>query len=320
MKICVLAYYVIEKITNPTEVIKKHKAFLEKMDSRGRIYVSHEGINAQLSLIEEDVEAYLEFLKSDPFFDSADVKMHHWHEHPFAKLTVKERQQLCAIDVDVDFSQRGEHITPSEWKKQIEKRDGQTIVIDVRNNYESEVGYFEGAIKPDLDSFREFPEFAKSLKDKFNPETTTVLMYCTGGIRCEYYSPLLKKEGFKEVYQLSGGVIRYGMEEGNDLWHGKLFVFDDRLVVDIAKLKNHDIGNCHSCSCKTSKYYNCANMDCNKLFLSCLCCCEEKSGCCSNECLENGRVRPYDRQDHPRPFRKLSFDEKANINGALTQD
>lgn len=314
MKICVLAYYVIENIDDPAKVVKEHKAFLEKLDSAGRIYVSHEGVNAQLSLAEGDVEAYLDYLKSEPLYKTADVKVHQWHEHAFAKLTVKIRDQLCAIDTEVDFSDRGDHITPTEWKEKLENRDKNTILIDVRNNYESDVGYFEGAIKPDLESFREFPQFAKELKKKFDPKTTTVLMYCTGGIRCEYYSPIMRKEGFDKVYQLGGGVIRYGMEEGNNLWHGKLFVFDDRMVVDIAEMKHDDIGHCEFCECDTSKYYNCANMDCNKLFLSCQPCAKKNHGCCSDECFEKGRVREFDESTDPKPFRKLPFDEKQRIN------
>ena len=315
MKISVLAFYVIAQVSDPAKLIKGHKAFLEALNSAGRIYVSKEGVNAQLSLEENDVTAYLDYLKRDSLFDGADVKIHQWHEHPFAKLIVKQREQLCAIDTEIDFTQRGDHISSKEWKEKLEERDQNTIVIDVRNNYESDIGYFEGAIKPDLESFREFPEFAKTLSKKFNPKTTTVLMYCTGGIRCEYYSPLMKKEGFEKVYQLDGGVIKYGVEEGNSLWHGKLFVFDDRLVVDIAKLENKDIGQCHFCKCSVSTYYNCANMDCNELFISCRSCCSEHQGCCCKDCQEKGRVRPFDENSRPKPFRKLPFDEKQKIIG-----
>ena len=317
MKICVLAYYVISKLDDPAKVIKEQKKVLEALNSAGRIYVSHEGVNAQLSLVEDDVLVYLDFLKQDPYYATADVKIHTWHEHPFAKLTIKERPQLCAIDTEVDFSNRGDHISPEEFAARIEQKDAATIVIDVRNNYESEVGYFEGAIKPDLESFREFPAFAKELSQKFDPAKTTVLMYCTGGIRCEYYSPLLKKEGFNKVYQLNGGVIRYGMEQGNRLWHGKLFVFDDRLVVDIAELKNSDIAHCHFCKCDTSTYYNCANMDCNALFLSCQACALKHKGCCCETCLIEGRVRVFDDRQQPRPFRKLAHEEKIKLNQGL---
>ncbi len=315
MKFCVLAYYVIDEVSDPAKMIKEHRAFLKKLDSAGRIYVSPEGINAQLSLAEGDLQAYLDFLKKDCFFDAADVKVHHWHEHPFAKLTIKQREQLCALDTEVDFSNRGEHLSAHEWKQKLEARDEHTIVIDVRNNYESEVGYFEGAIKPDLESFREFPEFAKELRKKFDPAKTTVLMYCTGGIRCEFYSPLMKKEGFEKVYQLHGGVIRYGIEEGNHLWHGKLFVFDDRLVVDIAELKNEDVGHCRHCGCESSTYYNCANMDCNLLFLSCRECARKNKGCCCEACIVEGRVRPFSDQEHPKPFRKLPHEEKLKLSG-----
>lgn len=314
MKYCVLAYYVIHKVSDPERLAEKHRAFLATLDSCGRIYVSCEGINAQLSLAENDVEAYLDYLKQDSFYDTADIKIHYWHEHAFAKLAVKVRSQLCAIDTEVDFSHRGEEISPTEWRNRLENRDKNTILLDVRNNYESAVGHFEGAICPDLESFREFPQFAKELKKKFDPKKTTVLMFCTGGIRCEYFAPLMKQEGFEKVYQLKGGVIRYGLEQGNHLWHGKLFVFDDRLVVDIAQQKNQDISHCHFCKKPTSTYYNCANMDCNELFLACRGCAQAHAGCCTDKCQKEGRTRPFDAEERPKPFRRLPHEEKVKLS------
>ena len=309
-----LAYYIIHPLENPLEVQKEHIRFLKTLDSKGRIYIAHEGVNAQLSLKNSDVTPFLEWLEADPRYKNREVKIHLWHEHPFHKLTVKVRKELVAMNLEVDLTQRGEHITPEEWRRLLEKKDPHTIILDVRNNYESHVGHFEGAICPDIETFREFPQFAKDLADTVNPSETRVLMYCTGGIRCEIYSPLLKTLGFKEVLQLQGGVIGYGLQEWGAHWKGKLFVFDDRLVVPISQDGGEPISLCQFCQSKSDTYYNCANMDCNALVIACPACMEKEQGCCQKSCLEDGRVRKMDRTaKNPKPFRKLSFEEKKEF-------
>ncbi|HLB52916.1 MAG TPA: rhodanese-like domain-containing protein, partial [Chlamydiales bacterium] len=226
--------------------------------------------------------------------------LHPANEHPFPKMTVKYRKQLVAMDCSVDFSKRGEAISPKEWKKKLEEKDERTLILDVRNTYESKVGHFEGAELPDLEQFRHFPEYAKKLKDLHGADAP-VMMYCTGGIRCEYYSALLKEEGFEKVYQLDGGVIQYGLEEGSKYWKGKLFVFDDRLVVPLDQ-EGEVIATCRHCQNSCDVYHNCANMDCNELFICCIHCLKEHVGCCSEEC-KSGRVRPY--HEDGKPFRKM---------------
>ena len=316
MKYSVLAYYVIDEVADPLGEVKAHKDFLKELDSSGRIYIGKEGVNAQLSLINEDLPAYLDWLKNRPLYKDADVKVHLWHEHAFAKLTVKVREQLVGIDMPINFANRGEYLSPKEWKEAIENRDENTIVIDVRNKYESDVGHFEGALLPDLDTFREFPKYAEDLKKDHDPKKTKVMMYCTGGIRCEYYSALMKDAGYSNVKHLKGGVIRYGMEEGSLHWKGKLIVFDDRLVVPISKDNTETISHCHFCNALSDTYYNCANMDCNDLFLGCRACIEKMKGCCKNACMGAPRLRQYTEVEHPKPFRKLSFEEKT----LLTKD
>jgi UPF0176 protein len=185
----------------------------------------------------------------------------------------------------------------------LEERGDDTILIDVRNDYEWKVGHFEGAELPEHAMFREFPTYADNLKKKFNPETTKVMMYCTGGIRCELYSCLLKEVGFKNVFQLEGGVIQYGHEEGSAHWLGKLFVFDDRMAVPLAD-NAEPISQCFHCQAKNDTYYNCANMDCNELFVSCPTCAEAYLGCCSASCTTAARLRPYEKSARPKPFRK----------------
>jgi len=178
------------------------------------------------------------------------------------------------------------------------------VIIDVRNAYESEIGHFEGAHLPKLGTFRQFPEYARELKQDYDPESTKVMMYCTGGIRCELYSALMKKEGFVNVVQLEGGVINYGLNEGNEQWRGKLFVFDDRLAVPIDGKEAETISSCRQCSEPSDTYYNCANMDCNELFLSCPSCAEAFLGCCSQLCQSAPRLRSFIKTDRPKPFRK----------------
>jgi UPF0176 protein len=314
MQYKVLAYYVFTEIKDPVAEVKRQKEILESLDGKARIYISEEGVNAQLSLPAVNTEAYITWLNEDPIYKEAEVKLHDWPEHAFAKLTVKVRKELVAVDRKIDLSKRGEYLSPQQWKEKLDHKDKETILIDVRNNYESDVGHFEGAILPDLETFRGFPEYAKHLAKTVDTKKTKVMMYCTGGIRCELYSALLKDEGFDTVYQLKGGVIQYGLKEGKEHWKGKLFVFDDRMVVPISPDNQEIISKCKFCGNESDTYYNCANMDCNELFLSCSACVDEKKGCCSDNCLSTGRVRAFVNREKPKPFRKLTKDEKLSIS------
>jgi UPF0176 protein len=305
-----IAYYHFVELDNPEQEVERYKNFFNGRDIKGRIYFSKDGVNAQISATRDASKEFLSWLREDPRFQDADVKLQACGEHAFYKMTVKARKQLVAFDTDVDLDERGEHLSPEAWKEKMEQKDPNTVVVDVRNRYESEVGHFEGAILPDCQTFREFPQFAEDLKEKVDPEKGTVMMYCTGGIRCEYYSSFLKKKGFKQVFQLHGGVIQYGLKEGSKNWKGKLFVFDDRLVVPIAEEKNETVGSCKLCQTEEDTYYNCANMDCNELFVACPGCLEKHKGCCSEGCMHSPRVRAYDRSEHPKPFRKWSYQEK----------
>lgn len=310
MDYLVLAFYLIEPLDDFDALIDRFKSFMENHDMMGRIYINEGGINAQLSVARLDAPAFFDWYFSDKRFKATDIKVHSYHEHVFPKKSVKYREQLVALDRKVNYSNRGKHLSSVEWKKMLEEKDEQTLLLDVRNNYEWEVGHFEGAEKPEFETFRQFPDAVRELKKRHNPEQTRVLMYCTGGIRCEFYSCLMKEEGYQEVYQLEGGVIKYGQEVGNTHWKGNLFVFDDRLVVPIADEKNQTIGTCIYCKTRVDAYYNCANMDCNTLFLSCRICCNEFLGCCSNSCMEAPRRREVVPQEKPKPFRKLPFEEK----------
>jgi UPF0176 protein len=307
MKYQVLAYYAIVPIDDPHQEVARHKEFFANRDFTGRIYISRQGINGQACGLAADADAYMAWMGADPRFQKMPFKVHGAEEHAFPKMTVKHRKQLVAIDCDVDFAKRGEHVSPEKWKGMLEARGKETLLLDVRNDYEWKVGHFEGAELPDLETFRQFPAYAKKLKETCDPKTTPVMMYCTGGIRCEFYSAVMKQEGFEKVYQLEGGVIDYGLKEEGKHWKGKLFVFDDRLVVPVNP-EAETIGVCTHCGRENDVYYNCANMDCNALFLCCIDCLKTHRGCCSQVCGHGERVRPY--QESAKPFRKWDHQEK----------
>lgn len=312
-QIVVLAFYHIVDIENPKREVKQWLRFGKYLDMRSRIYLSEDGINGQMSIAEEDAEIFMDWVKADDRFKEIDFKIHYASEHVFPKLTIKYREQLVALGFKVDYSKKGEYLTPEEWKEKLDQRSKDTLVVDVRNDYEWDVGHFDGAERPDLKTFREFPDYAKQLKEKYDPEKTEVMMYCTGGIRCELFSPIMKDLGFKKIYQLKGGVIKYGLQEGHDHWKGQLFVFDDRLVVPIDEKNQEVIGKCKHCGAKTNTYLNCANMDCNDLFLCCEKCAPQHQGCCCDSCEQAPRRRQYDPANHAKPYRKLPFEEKEKL-------
>jgi UPF0176 protein len=299
----VLAYYIFTPIDDPRHEVALHKAFFEDKDITSRIYISEEGINGQMSAATCDAELYIEWMHSRPQFQNVVFKKHYYHEQAFPRKTVKYRKHLVGYDETVDISKTGEHVSPAKWKEMLETLPGK-VLIDVRNDYEWKLGNFSGAELPPCETFREFKEYGSKLKEQVDPQKTPVMMYCTGGIRCELYSAVLKELGFDKVYQLDGGIINYGLQQGADHWNGKLFVFDDRLAVPISEDDAPVIGKCHHCQTPNETYLNCANMDCNNLFLCCPECASNFQGCCSETCKCAERVRPYHKDTAHKPFRR----------------
>ena len=310
----VLAFYLFTDIPNPKTEVTRFQKFLKELDIKGRIYINEKGINAQMSILREDAQTFNNWFFNDVKYQNVDIKVQDHSEHSFPKLTIKYRKQLAAMDRDFDLTKSGVHISSSQWLKMIEEKDENTLILDVRNDYEWEVGHFEGAKKPMFKTFREFPSYLEKLKKTHNPAKTKIMMYCTGGIRCEMYSCIFKDEGFEKIYQLEGGVIKYGKEQGSKYWKGKVFVFDDRLVVPISsKESSETISHCIHCNKKSDLYYNCANMECNNLFLSCIECVTDLKGCCCKKCTSQPRLRVFNPSTKPRPYRKLSQEEKLRV-------
>jgi UPF0176 protein len=303
MKYEVILYYKFSEIDNTEAYCKEHRTFLKELGVLGRVYISPEGINGTLGGTPEKMQAYKEYLRSLPGFEDTEFKTDLHDEIPFAKLVCKVRQEIVAIHVDeLDPKNGGYHMPPSEWRKTMESGEDY-VMIDVRNDYESNVGHFEGAIKPPVENFYDFPKWLEEAEEAI-PKNKKVLMYCTGGIRCEKFSVLMKKKGWDDVNQLHGGILNYAKEEGGVHFKGKCFVFDDRLVVPVNKESLEPIARCEITGKPADSYINCANMECNKLFV----CSEEGAemmqGCCSEECRQSEYKRPFDPENAFRPFRK----------------
>lgn len=256
-----------------------------ELNCLGRIYLSHEGINAQMNVPEYCWPTFVEKLYAHPELKDVAFKIAVEDDgKSFVKLAVKVRKNIVADGLPeghYDVTNVGKHLTAQEWNEAMES--GQAVVVDIRNHYESEIGHFEGALLPGAETFREeLPEVLEMLKGKENQK---VLLYCTGGIRCEKTSAFLKHHGFTDVNQLHGGIIDYARqiktESLPNKFQGKNFVFDERLGESIS---GKIIATCHQCGENCDVHVNCANKDCNLLFIQCTPCAQKMEGCCSEDC------------------------------------
>ena len=283
-----LSFYAYAKIENPTQF--RNDLFLKwnKLDALGRIYVATEGINAQMSVPAENIDAFRETLEKYDFMKGIRLNIAVEHDdHSFLKLTIKVRNKIVADglnDETFDVTNKGVHLNAREFNAILD--DPNTIVVDFRNHYESEVGHFTGAITPDVETFREsLPIINEQLKDF--KEDKNLVMYCTGGIRCEKASAYYKHQGFKNVFQLEGGIINYAKqikEEGlESKFIGKNFVFDHRLG---ERITDDIVSQCHQCGKPCDNHTNCENEGCHLLFIQCDECKSVMENCCSTECKE----------------------------------
>jgi len=253
----------------------------------GRIYIAREGINAQLSVPDFNINKFRDLIDSCPQFAEVEFKIALEDDgKSFYKLIVRIKNKIVADGLQedsFDVTNVGRHLTAREWNEAMAATG--TIVVDMRNHYESEIGHFKGAILPDADTFKqELPLVADLLKEKKDQK---ILLYCTGGIRCEKASAYMRHHGFEDVNQLYGGIIDYARqvkEEGLETrFIGKNFVFDDRLGETITE---DIISVCHQCGKPCARHVNCANDDCHLLFIQCDDCNERMLGCCTPACVQ----------------------------------
>jgi UPF0176 protein len=252
----------------------------------GRVYVAHEGINAQINVPENNWQSFINLLESDASLKNMQLKIAvEDDDNSFYKLIVRIKNKIVADgfrETTFDVTNVGTHLNAIEFNAAI---DNGATVIDMRNHYESEVGFFENAIKPDADTFRDAMHKAVDLVK--GSEDKQILLYCTGGIRCEKASAWFKHNGFNNVNQLYGGIIEYAKEikEKNipNKFKGKNFVFDERMG---ERIGNEVVSQCHQCNAPCDNHVNCANDDCHLLFIQCDSCKEKMQGCCTPECQQ----------------------------------
>ena len=292
-----ISFYQYHKIENPQ--LFRDKLFLEwqTLDVLGRTYVSYEGINAQISVPSENFLELKNQLDTISFLNNIRLNVAiDQHNKSFLKLKIKVRNKIVADglnDDTFDVTNKGIHLNAKEFNQMLE--DPNTICVDMRNHYESEIGHFDGAITPDVDTFRDSLDIIEEdLKE--NKENKNLLMYCTGGIRCEKASAYYKHKGFKNVFQLEGGIIEYTRqvksEHLENKFLGKNFVFDHRRA---EKISDHVVANCHQCGSPCDVHVNCANEACHLLFIQCKDCSEKMETTCSAECQEIIQL-PYEEQ------------------------
>jgi len=316
-----LSFYQYAKIQDPKKFRDDLFIFWNNLDVLGRIYVAKEGINAQLSLPEENLKIFSDHLKSIDFLSQVRLNIALKHEmKSFLKLKIKIRTKIVADGLDdnsFDVTKKGIHLNAEEFNKLMKEKD--TIVLDMRNHYESEIGHFKNAICPDVDTFKDSLEI---IEDKLqdHKEDKNLLMYCTGGIRCEKASAYFKYKGFKNVYQLDGGIIEYVKQvQNNDLENnfiGKNFVFDNRRVEKVSK---EVIAKCHQCGAPFDIHTNCANDACHLLFIQCDKCKSKMKNCCSYACIEISKM-PHEAQKKLRQGQKNRNDifKKGRISNITT--
>lgn len=285
----ILLYYQFTPLADPEAIRLWQRSVCEQYNLRGRILLSRHGINGTVGGDLEDLKAYVKATKAYAPFKKIVFKWSDGSREDFPKLMVKVRDEIvtfgAADELRVDehgVVGGGKHLKPAEVHKLVEERGGEVVFFDGRNAYEAAIGKFKDAVVPDTATTRDFLHELAS--DKYaDIKNKPVVTYCTGGIRCEVLSALMKNRGFTDVYQIEGGIVKYGEAYGDDgLWEGALTVFDGRKATtftDNAKV----IGVCATCGAQTSNYENCANTSCNKRLLMCDSCALEQY--CSSACM-----------------------------------
>jgi UPF0176 protein len=274
----IILYYKFAPLSDPEAVRLWQRALCEKLNLKGRILISKHGINGTVGGDIKDVKAYAKETKSYPAFKGIAFKWSDGKRDHFPKLSIKVRDEIVSFGVGDELKvdekgvvNGGKHIKPDQVHKLVEERGEDVVFFDGRNAYEAKVGKFKNAVVPDT---RTSKDFIKELDSgKYDDiKNKPVVTYCTGGIRCEILSSLMKNRGFEEVYQMDGGVVKYGETYKDDgLWEGSLYIFDDRMGMKFSD-KAVDIGECIHCGGKTSNYENCALKSCNDLVLICESC------------------------------------------------
>ncbi|WP_164670921.1 rhodanese-related sulfurtransferase [Virgibacillus doumboii] len=306
----VLLYYKYVPIVDPVEYAMEHLQFCNDLELKGRIHVAHEGINGTVSGTVEHTEQYMEAMRNDPRFADMAFKIDKHEGHAFKKMHVRPRKELVTLRLEEDINPKqttGKYFEPKEFFEAMQDED--TVVLDARNDYEYDLGHFRGAIRPDIETFRELPEWVEKNKDLI--EGKRILTYCTGGIRCEKFSGWLVKQGFEDVAQLHGGIVTYGKdpEVQGELWDGQCYVFDERISVPVNQKEHVVVGVDYFDGKPCERYVNCANPECNKQIL----CSEENEHKYMRGCTHECRVSPRNMYVKEHGLSKEEIQERLDI-------
>lgn len=281
-----LSFYKYHQIENTTEFRDSLYKAWHALDVFGRIYIASEGINGQLSVPAENFEAFKQHINSISFLNQVRLNIAVDDDgKSFFKLKILIRSKIVADglnDATFDVTDSGQHLNASDFNTLTDNPE--TVIVDMRNHYESEVGHFKNAICPDVDTFREELQLVEKMLEK--EKDKNIVMYCTGGIRCEKASAWMKHKGFKNIFQLNGGIIEYARQvktQGlENKFIGKNFVFDERLG---ERISEDIISACHQCGKPCDDHTNCKNDGCHLLFLQCSECAKQFNNCCSEQCM-----------------------------------
>jgi UPF0176 protein len=286
----VILYYKFVPVADPEMTVRWQKELCARLGLTGRVIISPHGINGTLGGDLKSLRQYKSEMNKSVIFKGITYKWSQGSGEDFPRLSIKVRPELVAFrkpeEIEVDekgVKGGGKHLKPAQVHKLIEERGDDVVFFDGRNAYEAEVGRFKDAVVPDTKTTRDFISELES--DKYDDiKDKPVVTYCTGGIRCEVLSVLMKNRGFKEVYQIDGGIVKYGEKYGDDgLWEGSLHIFDGRMSHNFSD-KAKVLGACVHCQGKTSNYENCANVACNRLVLMCDDCKHQKTRC--QDCIK----------------------------------
>ena len=291
----VLLFYCYAKIKDPVKFRRDHLSFCLENNIVGRIIISDEGINGTISGKENDCKNYIKEINRQKVFNDIDFKIDSVNKNVFKKINVRIKDEIVnsGIKIKKIIKKRGDYIEPSEFKSILKEQSDDVCILDVRSRYEHVVGKFKNAITLGINNFREFSEAIDEIENKISKEKK-IITYCTGGVKCEKASAFLKENGFKNVYQLHGGIIKYGIEEDGKDFEGKCYVFDKRIVKDVNNINPNVIGECFVTGKKTDRMVNCANARCNKHILLSDDGAKIYNGCCSEKCLKSDKVRKFD--------------------------
>ncbi len=280
----ILLYYKYVNIAQPEVIAKWQRSLCESLHLTGRIILAHEGINGTVGGTDEACAAYIEAMNNHELFQNIDFKTALGGSESFPKLKISIKNEIVRLGVSpetVTVKDTGIHLTPDQVHELLNNRHENLIVLDTRNNYEWEVGRFADAELPNIKTFREFPEYVDQNLERYKDKE--VLMYCTGGVRCERATAyLVQKNIAQKVYQIEGGIHRYIEKYPNGHFRGKNYVFDQRITVRA----NQDVlSQCLLCNTPADDYTNCINAFCNKHFTACAPCKETSNSTCSQSCL-----------------------------------